>query len=52
MNDWVSPSLATPNARELFQGLGDHWCNSSVQTYPETLERFHDVAPDKWLIHT
>lgn len=52
MEEWVEVLLKDEEALKYFYGMAVHWYTGTVDWFPESLNKAHELAPDKHLIHT
>ena len=52
LEEWADAILGDPAAAQYIWGTAIHWYSSTIEWYPETLNRTHDAYPDKPLIQT
>jgi glucosylceramidase len=52
VEEWANQILGDPVAASFIWGTAVHWYSSTVEWYPETLNKVHESFPDKTLMHT
>jgi len=52
LEHWASGILSDTAAARYIWGTALHWYSSTVDWYPESLNRVHDCFPEKKLLHT
>lgn len=50
--EWAEAILGDPEARELVHGTAVHWYTSTFKWYPESLQKTHELAPEKAIWNT
>ena len=49
---WAEVMFKNKNTAKYFSGTAIHWYGSTYDYFPESLQRVHQLAPDKYLIQT
>ena len=52
LEEWVDAMYQDEDAAKFYGGTAVHWYESTYDWFPKTLQYAHDIAPDKFLIHT
>jgi glucosylceramidase len=52
LEEWASEILGDSAAAKYILGTAIHWYSSTIEWYPETLNKVHNAFPDKSIIHT
>jgi len=52
LEHWANEILSDADAAKFIWGTAVHWYSSTIDWYPESLNRIHDRFPEKQLLHT
>jgi glucosylceramidase len=52
VEEWADVILGDPEAAKYVWGTAVHWYSSTVDWYPDALNRVHERFPDKHIMHT